>query len=102
MKSGYRVRWTNHALSELQEAYAYLEEHWSPNQLHDLSITIEHKVRLISQNPYLFQKTSKDKNIRRAVVKKLNSLYYRINGDEIEILSFFANRRNPKSNKLKK
>ena len=41
------------------------------------------------------------KDVRRAVVLKLNTLYYRVNENNVEILSFFSNRQNPKKRKLK-
>jgi len=59
---------------------------------------IEKTLSLISLNPELFQKSSTRKDIRRAVVTKHNSLYYRNKNETIEILSFFSNRKNP--NKL--
>jgi len=44
---------------------------------------------LISDNPKLFPIT-KGRNVRKAVVKKLNTLYYREKENKrIEILSFF-------------
>jgi hypothetical protein len=36
------------------------------------------------------------KTIRKAVVLSKNSLYYRIYGKRIEILSFYLNKKNPK------
>ncbi len=60
-----------------------------------MSLEIERTVKLISENPDLFPLSSK-KNIRRAVLKKLNTIYYRVqNEDSIEITSFFSNRKNP-------
>jgi len=29
MKSGYKIEWTDHALSELKQTYQYLEENWT-------------------------------------------------------------------------
>jgi plasmid stabilization system protein ParE len=73
MKSGYSVKWTDHALEELQENYSYLEQQWSPKELQNLSVSIEHKIKLISKNPYLFQSADNEKNLRRAVVARLHS-----------------------------
>ncbi len=100
MKSGYKIDWTNNALSELKETYQYLEENWTEKELKNLSHAIEKTLKLISHNPNLYPLSDKQ-NIRRAVIKKLNTLYYRITTDErIEILSFFSNRKNPDKRKL--
>ncbi|HED06679.1 MAG TPA: type II toxin-antitoxin system RelE/ParE family toxin [Ignavibacteria bacterium] len=98
MKNGYRIEWTDHALKELSEIFAYLKNNWTERELQKLSQKIEKTIELISKNPELFQKTYIKKDVRRVVITKHNSLYYRINIETIEILSFFANRKNP--NKL--
>tara|TARA_R110002124_G_scaffold287262_1_gene472101 strand:+ start:2001 stop:2297 length:297 start_codon:yes stop_codon:yes gene_type:complete len=97
MQSGYRILWTDHALSELRETIEYLKENWTNKELANLSWELNHTIELISKNPEIFQASKK--NTRRAVVAKYNSLYYRIKNDSIEILSFFSNRQDP--NKIK-
>ena len=98
MKSGYKIVWTDHALSELEETYDYIESYWTEKELHNLSNEIERTLQLISKNPKIFQKSKLSNAVRRTVIMKYNSLYYRINNDSVEILSFFSNRKNP--NKL--
>lgn len=99
MKSGYKILWTDHALDELAKTFEYLEENFSDKELRKLSNSIESTLQLISQNPTLFP-ASQFKNIRKTVILKYNTIYYRENGDVIEILSFFSNRQNPKKRKL--
>ncbi len=67
--------------------------------MNKLGLEIEKTLQLISMNPELFPKTQKILNVRRVVVTKQNTLYYRIKNKTIEVLSFFSNKRNP--NKLK-
>ena len=43
----------------------------------------------------MFQKSDIADDVRRAVIAKKNSMFYRIKNNEIEIVSFFANRKNP-------
>lgn len=100
MKSGYKIEWTDNALSELKQTYQYLEENWTEKELRNLSHAIEKTLKLISYNPNLYPLSDK-KDVRRAIVKKLNTLYYRVREDErIEILSFFSNRKSPDKRKL--
>ena len=95
MENGYKILWTEHALSELSEVYEYLEFNFTNRELNRLSIAIENTIQLILKDPELFP-FLESKSIRRAVVLKYNTLYYRINGNIIEIVSFFNNRKNPK------
>ena len=101
MKNGYKILWTDNALKELQKTVEYLEEHWTEKELRNLAANLEKTLNLISNNPYLFQASEIKKDVRRAVILKLNTLYYRINENNVEILSFFSNRQNPKKRKLK-
>jgi len=100
MKSGYKINWTDNALSELKNTFEYLENNWTEKELRKLSNEIEKTVNLISNNPNLFP-LSENRNVRKAVVKKLNTIYYRWeSGEIVEILSFFSNRQNPDKRKI--
>ena len=100
MKSGYKIEWTDNALEELKKTYLYLEENWTERELKNLSKEIERTIQLISKNPQLFP-LSESKNIRRVVVKRLNTIYYRkTKNNSVEILSFFSNRQNPTKRKI--
>ncbi|CAL65903.1 type II toxin-antitoxin system RelE/ParE family toxin [Christiangramia forsetii] len=100
MKSGYKILWTDHALYELQETIKYLEEEWTEKELENFSEQLDHTIELISKNPELFQVSKKKKNIRRAVIARFNTMYYRLNNENVEILSFFSNRQDPNKRKI--
>ena len=101
MTNGYKIFWTDFALSELEKTIEYLEENWSERELRNLALEIEETLTLLSHNPNLFQVSDIKKEIRRVVVAKHNTLYYRVKNNTIEILSFFSNRQSPKKRKLK-
>ncbi len=101
MTNGYKILWTDFALTELEKTIEYLQENWTDKEIRNLAIEIEETISLISHNPNLFQSSELKKEIRRAVVAKHNTLYYRIKNDTVEIISFFSNRQSPKKRKLK-
>lgn len=101
MISGYKILWTQHAVSELKEIVQYLEENWTERELRNFSEELDHTIELISKNPELFQASTTKKNIRRAVIAKYTNLYYRINHDSVAILSLFSNRQNPEKLRVK-
>lgn len=100
MKSGYNILWTDYALAELKTTIEYLETHWTEKEIKNLVSKIENILEFISKNPALFPQTQSRKNVRRAVVTKQNTIYYRTKGQNIEILSFFSNKQNPKKKKF--
>ena len=101
MKNGYKILWTDFALKELEDTIEYLEENWAEKELQNLALNIEETLKLITQNPELFQVSEIKKNIRRAIILSHNTMYYRVKNNQIEIISFFSNRQNPKKRKLK-
>ncbi len=98
MKSGYKVEWTTNALEELNETIKYLEKYFSEKELKKLAAKIESISYLLAQNPLLFSK-SDSKNVHGVVILKFNTMYYRILGNNVQILSFFSNRQHPNKRK---
>ncbi|KPH13006.1 type II toxin-antitoxin system RelE/ParE family toxin [Chryseobacterium sp. ERMR1:04] len=99
MKSGYNVLWTQNALDDLKQTIEYLENNFTDKEIQKLATKIESTIELISQNPTIYPK-SEYKNIYRATILKFNTMYYRVIKNNIEILSFFSNRQNPKRLKI--
>ncbi len=101
MENGYKILWTDNALYELKETYLYLELNWIDKVLNRLSVELDKTLKLLSQNPQLFQ-ISEYKNIRRVVLLRLNTLYYRVDEENkvVEILSFFSNSQSPDNRKI--
>ena len=101
MKNGYEIVWSDFALNELQKTFEYLEEYWTEKELKTLARRLESILTLISKNPLLFQASDIKKDLRRVIILKHNTLYYRLKNDTIQIISFFSNRQNPQKRKLK-
>lgn len=101
MRSGYQINWTEHALNELAQTIQYLEENFTDRELTLLANSLDKTLLLISKNPKLFSHSISKSEIRKVIVRKYNTLYYRIKDESsIEILSFFSNRQNPEKRKI--
>ncbi|WP_431137622.1 type II toxin-antitoxin system RelE/ParE family toxin [Psychroserpens mesophilus] len=100
MKNGFKIVWTEHALSELEKTIEFLEKNWTERELRIFATKLDHTIELISKSPELFPSSLEKSDIRKAVVEKHNNLYYRINDKSIEIISLFSNRQNPKNKRI--
>ncbi|UAM97863.1 type II toxin-antitoxin system RelE/ParE family toxin [Polaribacter litorisediminis] len=100
MKSGYNILWSDNAIFELKETIEYLEKNWTEKELRKFSQKLDHTIELISKTPKIFPESYEKKEIRKAVIEKHNSLYYRIIKNSIEIVSLFSNLKNPDHKKL--
>ena len=92
-----RVLWTDNALDELEQTFRYLEQNFSEREIRRLARKIESTLTLLSKNPRLFPESSQREGVRKALVTRYNTLYYRLEQNHIEILSFFSNRRDPEA-----
>ncbi len=99
MKSGYEIFWTNLALEELKETIEYLKIKFSNKEIQKLVKEIEKTTQLISHNPNLFPMSDK-KQVRKVVILRFNSLYYRVEQNQVQILSFFSNRQSPETRNI--
>lgn len=99
MESGYDIFWTDLALEELQATVEYLEIRFSDKEIQRLAKEIERITELISHNPNLFPLSDK-KKVRKVVILRFNSMYYRIEQNQVQILSFFSNRQSPETRKI--
>ena len=96
MKSGYSIVWTDHALDKLAQTFEYLELNFSEAVISRVAKKIESTLHSISIFPTMYPVAFTQNEVRRAIVAKFNTVYYRVNVSkkQIEILSFFSNRQN--------
>lgn len=99
MISGFKIRWTDHALIELSDTIKYLEENWTKKELIRFANAVDNTVEIISRHPEIYPVSNKKKNTRKAVVDKNNTIYYRIVQDAIQILSVFGTKQDPAKRK---
>jgi len=95
MASGFKVRWTVHALSELSETITYLEENWTEKELIQFAKAVDNTVEIITRHPEIYPISNEKKKTRKAIVDKNNTIYYRVVKNAIEVLSVFGTKQDP-------
>lgn len=89
------VKWNERALTTFHDTAIYLEENYSPKAADNFVNSVFDKIELLKKAPTLGRKAPKRKTIRFVLVGKYRRLYYRINGSELIISSFFDTRQHP-------
>jgi plasmid stabilization system protein ParE len=79
----------------MESIFLYLEENWTQRELRKFAKLLDKQIKLIQSNPFLFEKSDKSIDVRRSVLNKLITIYYRVRFSEIQILTLFDNRQNP-------
>ena len=96
MKSTYKIFWTDEALTNLADIIDYLEHRWTEREIKNFAKLLNQQINLIQTNPELFPTSSTSNRLRKSVLSKQITIYYRLDNDEIRIVSLFDNRQNPK------
>lgn len=91
------VVWTIRASKTYWQVIDYLLNEFGKNVVSDFVTTVHNKIELISSNPFLFRKSSSQKNVFITVIHKRLTLTYRYRPvkKRIELLVFWGTRQNP-------
>ncbi|MGC4022669.1 MAG: type II toxin-antitoxin system RelE/ParE family toxin [Cyclobacteriaceae bacterium] len=94
----FEIVWTKRAIEGFDEVIDYLKSHWTDREIKNFINDTSEFLQLLSNYPYLLQKTSKFKNVHRGPLNKLTVITYRVNNRKnlIEIINIRDARRNPK------
>ena len=96
----FQIIWSDEAEVDYIETLNYwIENNQSDKYALKLMEEVEKKEDLISENPFTGT-PSEIENVKSVLVDRNFSIYYKINDDTIEILSFWDNRRNPENREL--
>lgn len=95
MKNTYKLIWSDEALNNLKGIINYLENKWTKREIKKFSQLLDKQLKLIESNPYLFAKANKSGGLRKSVLSKQTTIYYRVVDYEIRIVTLFDNRQNP-------
>jgi plasmid stabilization system protein ParE len=97
MKSTYKLIWSDEALNNLKYIIDYLENRWTKREIKKFALLLDKQLKLIEDNPFLFAESDKSNGLRKSVLSKQTTIYYRIIGYEIRIITLFDNRQTPKT-----
>lgn len=100
MKNGYKLLWSDRTIEDLRNIIDYLTEHWTQKEIQNFARRLDKRLDLIANNPGLFPKTTKRKNIRKSVLVKQTVIYYETRENTVTIVTLFDPRQNPKKIRL--
>ncbi|MBN1599280.1 MAG: type II toxin-antitoxin system RelE/ParE family toxin [Bacteroidales bacterium] len=95
MKDTYKLIWSDEAINNLKGIIDYLENRWTKQEIKKFSLLLDKQLKLIENNPFLYAESDYSNGLRKSVLSKQTSIYYRIVNNEIRIITLFYNRQNP-------
>jgi len=93
------VIWTSKAKNTFFLVIDYLNENWTKKEVNQFNHRAFIIINAISKNPGIFPASAKNKEIRKAIIDKNNSFFYKIDSyyQKIYLLTFFDCRQDPKN-----
>jgi len=88
------VVWTDDAEADLIENLNYLIKEWSEKSASNLIKEIDAVIEMIQINTELYTLTEIP-SVRKAVIRKQISLYFKIDGSKLYVLRIWNNYKNP-------
>lgn len=93
------VVWSPSAESDFESILDYLVLNWNNKIVNRFINKVDDTIDLILEDPKIFPLINIDLQIRKSVISKHNTIYYRENAEKIEVVRLFDSRQDP--NKLK-
>lgn len=92
-----RIIWSTRARITYLNILNYLEKEWGKNSVHNFISEVTDILMNVTRNPKMFISTKRNKYVRKGIITKHISFYYRIKQrkNEIELLTFWDNRQDP-------
>ncbi len=95
-----KIVWSPQARQDYLKLLDFLQKEWGERVVKKFIARLQNILHTIASRPQLYPGSNKVKNVRRCVVNKQISLYYRVKSGKIELITLFDTRQDP--SKLKK
>lgn len=90
-----QIKYSRRAGNEYKQLLKYIIQNFGLEKAIIIDLIFEKIIYQISANPFMYPLIDKKRNIRRCVISKQTTLYYRISGRNLELVSFRGNLMNP-------
>jgi plasmid stabilization system protein ParE len=74
----YKLRWSDESVRNLGEILDYLRIHWTEKEVASFSEKLSHQLNLILKNPNMFPISAYAPKLRKAVLSKQTTIFYKI------------------------
>ena len=84
------------AQKKLDKLLDFLIEEWSERVKREFVLKLDQSIKILKSQPEAFPESNLRKGLRKCVITKQTTLYYRYNSRKIFLVTLFDTRQNPK------
>lgn len=89
------IEWSPRSRQDYLNLLEYLHRDWGEKVIKRFNDILQSKLKNIAERPELYPASGKTKKVRRCVINRQISLYYRIKKNKIELITLFDTRQDP-------
>jgi len=93
MAYDYKLFWSDEAINNLEEILDYLHSRWTQREVDKFKKRLSKQLDLVTRNPKLFPKSDFNPSLRKAVLSKQTTIFYKISSDTINLVYLFNSRQ---------
>lgn len=91
------IKLSKRTMRKLDSLLVYLEEEWSIKVKHEFVLKLDKSLKQIQKLPDSFPESEKIRGLRKCVLTKQTTVFYKYSETTIDVITIFDNRQNPKS-----
>jgi len=91
------IRLSSRAMKKLDDLLVFLEKEWSAKVKHNFIVKLDKSFNQIQRLPDSFPESEKIRGLRKCVITKQTTIFYKYTDTTIDIVTIFDNRQNPGS-----
>jgi plasmid stabilization system protein ParE len=96
------VIWSPSAEKDFESILDYLQTNWNDRITNRFINKVDDYINLIIEDYKIFPIINEEHQIRKSVISKQNTLYYREEAGKLEIIRLFDSRQDPEKLKFKR
>jgi len=96
-----QIIWSPLSEKDFENILEYLHNEWDEKVANKFIDITDNLIKQISINPRQFPLINRNNKVRKCVITKHNTLFYRDRKEQIDILRIYDSRQNPKNLKFK-
>ncbi|MCK9421451.1 MAG: type II toxin-antitoxin system RelE/ParE family toxin [Bacteroidales bacterium] len=93
----WEIKLSGRAMKKLDNLLVFLEKEWSTKVKNDFILKLNKSLKQIQKLPDSFPESEKIRGLRKCVVTKQTTIFYKYSDKTIDIVAIFDNRQDPKS-----
>ncbi len=93
----YNIQWSEESINNLEEILEYLTSKWTQREVDNFKTKLSRQLELIRNNPLMFPISEYNKKLRKGVLSRQTTIFYKVQENTVFIVYLFVNKKDIKN-----